>query len=60
MKCIHKLCAWREAQADPGYASLSRFNDIARQAGLADRVAQRLWSAAVSRRFSSAVFLPWF
>jgi anthranilate phosphoribosyltransferase len=40
-RALSKLCAWREAQADPDQASASRFHDIARQAGLADRVAQR-------------------
>ena len=41
-RALSKLCAWREAQADPGEDSASRFHDIARQAGLADRVAHRL------------------
>jgi anthranilate phosphoribosyltransferase len=41
-RALSKLCAWREAQADLGGDSASRFQDIARQAGLADRVDQRL------------------
>jgi anthranilate phosphoribosyltransferase len=41
-RALSKLCAWREAQADPGGESASRFQDIALQAGLADRVDQRL------------------
>jgi anthranilate phosphoribosyltransferase len=40
-RALSKLCAWRKAQADPGEDSTSRFHDIARQAGLADRVAHR-------------------
>ena len=41
-RALSKLCAWRETQADPGRDSASRFHDIARQAGLADRVTHRL------------------
>jgi anthranilate phosphoribosyltransferase len=41
-RALSKLCAWRAAQAAPGKDSASRFHDVARQAGLADRVAPRL------------------